>query len=116
LTDAELKTLLQGIRDLGMQALVELHDAANLQRVLDSGARVIGINNRDLHTFVTRIEHSLEAAKHCPADCCLVSESGIGNRQDVLRLKAAGFKAVLVGETLMRTPDMGSKLDEMLGR
>jgi indole-3-glycerol phosphate synthase len=112
----EMKRLLHQTRELGMQALVELHDAANLQVVLDGGASMIGINNRDLHTFVTRLEHSLELAERCPADCCLVSESGIRNRQDVLRLDAAGFKAVLVGETLMRTPDIGSMLDDLLGR
>jgi indole-3-glycerol phosphate synthase len=116
LTAEEMKSLLQAARELGMHALVELHDAANLQGVLDSGARLVGINNRNLHTFVTRLEHSLELAERCPADCCLVSESGIRNRQDVLRLEAAGFKAVLVGETLMRTPDIGGKLDQLLGK
>jgi indole-3-glycerol phosphate synthase len=116
LTDEELRSLLDGTQKLGMQALVELHDAANLQRVLDSGARLVGINNRNLHTFVTRLEHSLELARRCPADCCLVSESGIRSRQDVLRLQDAGFKAVLAGETLMRAPDIGGKLDELLGR
>jgi indole-3-glycerol phosphate synthase len=116
LTDAELTTLLRDTEELGMQALVELHDAGNLGRVLASGARLVGINNRNLHTFDTRLEHSLDLAAPCPADCCLVSESGISNRADVLRLQAAGFKAVLVGETLMRSPDIGSKLDELLGR
>ncbi len=116
LTEADLTALLRGTEELGMQALVELHDADNLRRVLDSGARLVGINNRDLHTFVTRLEHSLDLAERCPADCCLVSESGIRDRADVLRLQAAGFKAVLVGETLMRSPDVGGKLDELLGR
>jgi len=116
LADAEMKRLLHEARELGMQALVEIYDAGNLQRVLNSGASMVGINNRNLHTFVTRMEHSLELAESCPADCCLVSESGIRNRPDVLRLEAAGFKAVLVGETLMRTPDIGSKLDELLGK
>jgi indole-3-glycerol phosphate synthase len=116
LTDAELTTLLRDSEQLGMHALVELHDSSNLGRVLASGARLVGINNRNLHTFDTRLEHSLDLAARCSADCCLVSESGISSRADVLRLQAAGFKAVLVGETLMRSPDIGSKLDELLGR
>jgi indole-3-glycerol phosphate synthase len=101
---------------LGLQTLVELYDADNLPRVLESGARLVGINNRDLRSFVTRLEHTLELAARVPADCCLVSESGIRTREDVLRLGAAGVRAVLVGETLMRAPDIGAKLDELRGR
>jgi indole-3-glycerol phosphate synthase len=115
LNDRELAGLLREAGELGLQAVVELHDAANLPRVLDSGARLVGVNNRDLRTFTTRLEHTLELATRCPADCCLVSESGIRSRQDVLRLQDAGVKAVLVGETLMRAPDMGTKLAELLG-
>jgi indole-3-glycerol phosphate synthase len=115
LTDAELSRLLEEARALGLQALVELHDADNLSRVLASGARTIGINNRDLRTFVTRLEHTLELAARCPPDCCLVSESGIRSRADVLRLGEAGVRAVLIGETFMRAPDVGAKLSELLG-
>ena len=98
-----------------MQALVELYDADNLPRVLESGARLIGVNNRNLRTFVTRLEHTLELAARVPPDCCLVSESGIKSRADVLRLQAAGVRAVLVGETLMAAVDIGKKLDELRG-
>ena len=98
-----------------MQALVELYDAENLPRVIDSGARLIGVNNRNLRDFVTRLEHTLELAPKVPVDCCLISESGIRTRQDVVRLHEAGVKAVLVGETLMRSPDIGAKLDELRG-
>ncbi len=115
LTDRELADLQRRAAGLGLQTLVELHDAANLERVLASGARLVGINNRDLRTFTTRLEHTLDLAERCPPDCCLVSESGIRSRADVLRLQAAGVKAVLVGETLMRAPDVGAKLDELLG-
>ncbi len=111
----ELARLLRQAHDLGLQALVELYDADNLLRVLDSGARLVGINNRDLRTFITRLEHTLELASQVPADCCLVSESGIRNRQDIIRLEAAGVKAVLIGETLVRAPDIGAKLDELKG-
>jgi indole-3-glycerol phosphate synthase len=112
----KLPALLRQTHELGMEALVELYDRENLPRVLDSGARLVGINNRDLRTFVTRLDHTLELAAQVPADVCLVSESGIRTRQDVLRLQQAGVKAVLVGETLLRAADIGAKLDELNGR
>ena len=98
-----------------LQALVELYDRANLSRVLDSGARLIGINNRDLRSFQTRLEHTLDLIAKLPADVCLVSESGISSRGDIERLRAAGVRAVLIGETLMRAPDIGAKLRELRG-
>jgi indole-3-glycerol phosphate synthase len=110
-----LPRLLREAAALGLQALVELYDADNLSRVLDSGACLVGVNNRDLRTFVTRLEHTLELAPRLPADVCLVSESGIRTRADVDRLAAAGVRAVLVGETLMRGLDPGAKLDELRG-
>lgn len=116
LDDAALTALLREAAGLGLQALVELYDAGNLPRVLAAGARIVGVNNRDLRTFVTRLEHTLELAGRMPPGCCLVSESGIRTRQDVLRLQAAGVRAVLVGETLMRAPDVGAKLDELSGK
>ncbi len=111
-----LPRLVRAARELGLQTLVELYDRANLPRVLDSGARLVGVNNRDLRTFVTRLDHTLELAAAVPPDVCLVSESGIRGRADVERLAAAGVRAVLVGETLMRAADIGAKLDELLGR
>jgi indole-3-glycerol phosphate synthase len=115
LSDVELSQLLRDTRALGMQALVEIHEPDNLPRVLAAGAALIGINNRDLRQFTTRLEHTLELAPRVPADRCLVSESGIRTRADVARLRAAGVKAVLVGETLMRAPDVGAKLAELRG-
>jgi indole-3-glycerol phosphate synthase len=111
----ELEHLLQQTCDLGLQALVEVYDRDNLQQVIDSGAGVIGINNRDLRTFTTRLEHTLELSAQVPRDRCLVSESGIRARDDVVRLRAAGVKAVLVGEIFMRAPDIGAKLREIVG-
>jgi indole-3-glycerol phosphate synthase len=116
LDDRALPGLLREAQALGLEVLVELYDRANLPRVLDSGARLVGINNRDLRTFETRLEHTLELAQRVPLGVCLVSESGIRNREDVLRLGAAGVRAVLVGETLMCAPDVGAKLDELTGR
>jgi indole-3-glycerol phosphate synthase len=110
-----LPTLFRQASDLGLQCLVELYDAENLPRVIDSGARLVGVNNRDLRTFVTRLEHTLDLATRLPPGYCLVSESGIGSRDDVQRLQSAGVRAVLVGETLMRAPDVGGKLDELRG-
>jgi indole-3-glycerol phosphate synthase len=113
---AELGELFKEASALGMEALVELYDAENLPRVLDCGTKLIGINNRDLRTFETRLEHTLELATRVPRDCCLVSESGIRNREDILRLKQAGIRAALIGETLMHASDIGAKLDEIRGR
>jgi indole-3-glycerol phosphate synthase len=115
LDDTALSALFREVHDLKMQALVELYDAVNLPRVLDVGARLIGINNRDLRTFETRLEHTMEVGARLPAGCCLVSESGIRSHDDVRRLQAAGVRAILVGETLMRAPDIGAKLDELRG-
>jgi indole-3-glycerol phosphate synthase len=102
-------------RKLGLHVLVELHDAEHLSRVVDCGATLIGINNRDLRKFETRLEHTLELAERIPRDRCLVSESGIRTRADLTRLEAAGVKAVLVGESLMRAPDVGKALDVLRG-
>jgi indole-3-glycerol phosphate synthase len=115
LPDPDLSLLLADACSLGMEALVELHDAEQLSRVLNSGAALIGINNRDLRTFVTRLEHTLDLAARVPADRCLVSESGIRTREDLDQLKDAGVKAVLVGEALMRAPDVGAALRALLG-
>jgi indole-3-glycerol phosphate synthase len=116
LDDATLARLLARARSLGMAALVELHDAANLPRVLASGADLVGINNRDLRRFVTDIEHTLRLLDQVPPEVVLVSESGISTRRDVERLEAAGVSAILVGESLMRAPDIGLAVDRLLGR
>jgi indole-3-glycerol phosphate synthase len=110
-----LPRLLTQAQELGLQALVELHDRDNLPRVLASGARLVGVNNRDLRTFAVRLEHTLELAAAVPPDVCLVSESGIRVRADLVRLRAAGVKAVLVGEALMRAPDVAAALSELVG-
>jgi len=115
LDDASLRQLLSETRRLGMQALVELYDAENLPRVLEAGAKLVGVNNRDLRSFATRLEHTLDLAPRLPAECCLVSESGIRTHEDIKRLQTAGVRAVLVGETLMRAPDIGAQLRELLG-
>jgi indole-3-glycerol phosphate synthase len=115
LDDDMLAELLAAAHDLGMTALVECYEPANVPRVVASGARLIGINNRNLHTFATDLDHTRRLAPLVPADRVLVSESGIRTRADVERLTAAGVKAILVGETLMRSGDVGGTMRELIG-
>jgi indole-3-glycerol phosphate synthase len=110
-----LATLHREARALGLHTLVELHDAEELPRVLDCGAPVIGINNRDLRTFTTRLEHTLELLPKIPIDRTVVSESGITTHDDLVRLGSAGARAVLVGESLMRAPDIAAALHALRG-
>jgi indole-3-glycerol phosphate synthase len=115
LEDTQMAALLARAHALGMNALVELHDAANLPRVLAAGADLVGINNRDLRTFKTDLEHTLRLRDRVPAEVVLVAESGIHTRADALRLQEAGVHAMLVGESLMRQPDLGTAVYELLG-
>jgi indole-3-glycerol phosphate synthase len=101
--------------ELGLDVLVELHDAEELPRVLASGATLVGINNRDLRTFTTRLDHTLDLMRNIPPGVRVVSESGIKTKADMDRLAAAGVRAVLVGESLMRCPDIGAALDSLRG-
>jgi indole-3-glycerol phosphate synthase len=115
LPGAELHALQREATALGLHTLVELHDAEHLARVLDCGAVVIGINNRDLRTFTTRLEHTLDLLPKIPADRTVVSESGIKTHADLVKLGCAGAHAVLVGESLMRADDIGEALDALRG-
>jgi indole-3-glycerol phosphate synthase len=115
LDDARLATLLDRARSLGMSALVEFHDPANLPRVLAAGADLIGVNNRDLTRFVTDLDLTLRLRDRIPPGVVVVSESGIRTRDDVERLERAGVSAVLVGESLMRSPDIGRAVEQLLG-
>ena len=116
LDDDELHQLLERARRLGMAALVEFHDPANLPRVLAAGADLVGINNRDLRYFTTDLDHTLRVRDQIPPEILVVSESGIRTRRDVERLEAAGISAILVGESLMRADDVGLAVDRLLGR
>lgn len=115
LDDPVLEQCLQRAREEGMAALVEVHDRAELDRALTAGAELIGINNRDLHTFETRLETSIELAQEVPEGVTLVAESGIHSRHDMDRLREAGLNAFLIGESLMREPDPGEALASLLG-
>lgn len=116
LDDCRLRDLYFYASELGMAALVELYEPDNLDRVLKLGAELVGINNRNLRTFVTSLDHSLQLRDRVPPDVILVSESGIHTRADTQKLEAGGVRAALVGETLMRSDDIGGKLKELLGR
>jgi indole-3-glycerol phosphate synthase len=115
LDNCNLRKLFNEICELGMTPLVELYEPENLQRVFDAGATLIGVNNRNLHTFEVDLEHTIRMRKLVPDECVLVGESGIKTRDDVLRLEAAGVDAILVGESLMREPDIGAAVDRLLG-
>ena len=116
LDDCNLRKLHNEAMELGMTPLVEFYEPANLERVLAAGATLIGVNNRDLRTFEVDLEHTIRQRAKVPLDCVLVGESGIHTRADVLRLQSAGVEAMLVGESLMREPDIGAAVDRILGR
>ena len=114
LDDCLLRSLYGEILDLGMTPLVELHDELQLDRVLDLGATLVGINNRDLRTMTTDLDHVLRLRSRVPDGCTLVAESGIRSRGDVRRLEAAGIGAMLVGESLLKQPDPGAAAAALL--
>ena len=115
LEDGALASLLALARDLEMAALVEAHGAAEVERALSAGASILGINNRDLSTFTTDLETTQRLVERVPGDVVVVSESGIRSRGDVERVAAAGADAVLVGETLLRSPHPGAAVAELAG-
>ena len=116
LDDCLLKSLYREVIDLGMTPLVELHSEENLSRVLDLGATLIGINNRDLVTMKTDIGHVLKLQEKVPSECVLVAESGIRTRADVEQLEAAGVQAILVGESLLTSSDPSGAAAALLGK
>jgi indole-3-glycerol phosphate synthase len=115
LSDELLSELLVLGRELGMEALVEVHTREELARALSAGARMIGVNNRDLRTLEVRIETSDELIEAIPDECIAICESGLRTRDDLVRLRAAGFDAFLIGEHLMAQPDPAVALRVLLG-
>ena len=102
--------------NLGLDILVESHTVKELDKTLHAGARIVGINNRDLTRFTVSLQTTFDLLQDIPDDRVVVSESGIRSRDDVVRLEKAGVDAVLVGESLMREKDMGKKVKELLGK
>jgi indole-3-glycerol phosphate synthase len=114
LTDAELSGLLAVTREAGVDALVEAHDRGELDRALAAGSRIVGVNSRDLKTLAVSLETTLALAPSIPDDVVAVAESGIRTGADVRRLRDAGFDAFLVGELLMKAPDPGEALRQLV--
>jgi indole-3-glycerol phosphate synthase len=111
--DEELLALEQSARDWGLDVLVECHDRGQLERALRLKTALIGINNRDLRTFETHLETTLELRESVPEDRILVTESGIGSRADVARLSGSGVGAYLVGSAFMSAEDPGKELSRL---
>lgn len=115
LSDAQMRDYLETAREWGMGVLTETHSAAEVDRAIRAGAGVIGINNRDLDTFLVDLNTTLELRRLIPAGCTTVSESGIHTRDDVARLEDARVDAILVGEALVKSGDTQAKIRELLG-
>jgi indole-3-glycerol phosphate synthase len=116
LDDCNLRKLYNETIELGMTPLVEFYEPENLSRVLDAGATLIGVNNRDLRTFEVDLNHTIRMREQIPDDCLLVGESGIFTHADVRRLEDAGVDALLVGESLMRQDNIETAVRSLLGR
>ena len=114
LSPAELSELLALAGQVGLDALVEVHDVEEAERALGAGAELVGVNQRDLATFEVDTGLAVRVARHLPPGVLRVAESGIRTRDDVSRLAGAGFDAVLVGEALLRAADPGAALAELL--
>ncbi len=116
LKDEDLNRLVTLAGTLGMEALIEVHDRTELRRALKAEAGLIGINNRNLKTFQVDLATTLDLAAAISPGVFVISESGIATREDIIRLKRAGVKAALIGETLVRADDPCRKMKELLGK
>lgn len=116
LDDCTMRDLYFYASELGMECLVEVYEPENLDRVLKLEAPLVGINNRNLKTFVTDLKHSTDLAARVPDNVYLVSESGIRQRSDVDHLLRCGVRGILVGETLMRQDDISAKVHELISK
>ena len=117
LNDSELNKMIELTKELGMQALVEVHNAEEVERVLKAGAKIIGINNRDLDTFKVDPQNTVDLIKKFPKlrDRIIISESGIFTHEHVETLKKAGVDGVLIGESLLRSKNIPAKIRELFG-
>ncbi len=110
LSQTELTGLALGARSRGLDVLCEVHDEAELQRALDAGCDLIGVNTRDLRTFKVDAETAFRLVERLPKNVMKVAESGIRSGEDIARLRAAGYQAFLIGESLMRAQRPGEAL------
>jgi len=114
LDTARLRDYRLAAEELGMDVLVEVHDEAELESALVAGSRLIGVNNRNLNDFTVDLETTFRLQRLIPPEIPVVSESGISSREDMMRLREAGVKAVLIGESLMRSSDQSHTLQEFI--
>lgn len=115
LSEQQLSEYLELAHSLGLSALVEAHNEAEIETALKIGAKIIGVNNRDLKTFSVDVNNAAHLRGLVPSDRIFVSESGVKTAEDVESIRKYGANAVLIGETLMRAPDKKAKLDELRG-
>lgn len=115
LSEEQIKSYISICDELGLSALVEAHDENEVKTALHAGARIIGVNNRNLKDFSVDTDNSRRLRELIPCDVLFVSESGVSTAEDVAKLREIGADAVLIGETLMRAPDKKIKLDELRG-
>lgn len=113
LEDSQMHELAQTAAEVGVDVLVEVHDRAELERALELATPLVGINNRDLHTFETRLQTTLDLLPHIPQDRLVITESGIHTTEDVALMRAANVQSFLVGEAFMRAEQPGRKLREL---
>jgi indole-3-glycerol phosphate synthase len=114
LEPAQLADLVAESGEIGLDVLLEVHDEREVEMALQVSVELVGINNRALRTFLTDLAVTERLAPRIPGERLVVAESGIAGRADILRLHAAGARAFLIGESLMRAADIGVKLDELL--
>ena len=115
LSEEQIKSYISICDELGLSALVEAHDENEVQTALHAGARIVGVNNRNLKDFSVDTDNSRRLRELIPRDMLFVSESGVSSAEDISKLREIGVDAVLIGEVLMRAPDKKAKLDELRG-
>ena len=115
LSEKQMKEYISICDELGLSALIEVHDEREINMALHAGARIIGVNNRNLKDFSVDTDNSRRLRELIPRDVLFVSESGVSSAEDVAKLRDIGADAVLIGETLMRAPDKKAKLAELRG-
>ena len=111
-----IREYLEVVNSLNMNAIVEVHNSEELDKVVDTGCSIIGINNRNLKTFEVDLSTTVELIKHIPEDILVISESGISNPGDIRMLRKLGVNTFLIGESFMKSEDPGSKLNEYISQ
>ncbi len=116
LSDSQIKDFTQIAHALGLDCLVEVHDDKELDRAIKLGCQIIGVNNRDLRSLKVDVNNCVRMIPRIPKDRIIVAESGLATHDDIIKVKEAGAHAVLIGETFMRSFDIGAKVKEVMGR